>query len=79
MSNLHLNAHFLFCGLLLTVIIAVIVLWTISHNPRKDSALAELPSPTDSENYYRPVWSSANVADGIDDDALEPEGQVRLP
>ena len=58
--------------------VAVTVIWTVTYNPRKDSALAELPSPIDSEHDYRPIWSSANVADGIDDDSAEPEGQVRL-
>jgi hypothetical protein len=62
----------------LIVLNAAIVIWTVTLNPRKDFALAELPSPTDSENYYRPAWSSANVADGIEDDSLEPEGQVML-
>ena len=60
------------------MIIAATVVWTVTRNPRKDFALAELPSPTGSENYYRPAWSSANVADGIEDDSLEPDGQVRL-
>ncbi|KAF8806764.1 hypothetical protein BYT27DRAFT_7140164 [Phlegmacium glaucopus] len=60
------------------LLIATTVVWTITRNPRKDFTLAELPSPTDSENYYRPAWSSANVADGIEDDSLEPEGQVQL-
>jgi hypothetical protein len=57
---------------------AITVVWTTTHNPRKDLTLAELPSPTDSEDYYRPAWSSANVAGGIEDDSLDPEGQVRL-
>jgi len=60
------------------LIIAASVVWTTTRNPRKDFTLAELPSPTASEDYYRPVWSSANVADGIEDDSLEPEGQVML-
>jgi len=61
------------------LLIAITVVWTGTRNPHKDLALAELPSPsTDSENYYRPAWSSANVADGIEDDSPEPEGQVML-
>ena len=61
-----------------TVFMAITVVWTVTRNPRKDVTLAELPSPTASEDYYRPAWSSANVADGIEDDSLEPEGDIRL-
>jgi len=56
---------------------ALFALYSSSRNPPKDPILAELPSPMDVEDD-RPGWASANVADGIEDDSLEPEGQVRL-
>ena len=55
----------------------LVVIYTTSRKPIKDPVLAELSSPIDIESPNLPHWNS-NVADGIEDDSLEPEGQVRL-
>jgi len=55
------------------------VVYSNARNPRKDPILAELPSPIDLEDdTFRTPWSNAAVADGIEDDNIEPEGQLRL-
>lgn len=55
------------------------MVYSIARNPRKDPILAELPSPIDLEDdTSRTPWSNAAVADGIEDDNIEPEGQLRL-
>jgi hypothetical protein len=55
------------------------VVYSIARNPRKDPILAELPSPIDlQDDTSRAPWFNADVADGIEDDSIEPEGQLRL-
>ncbi|PPQ79458.1 hypothetical protein CVT25_002620 [Psilocybe cyanescens] len=55
------------------------VVYTLARNPRKDPILAELPSPIDlPEDESQRAWASLTIADGIEDDSLEPEGQLRL-
>lgn len=55
------------------------LVYAAARNPRKDPILAELPSPIDLEDdSCRAPWSDAAVADGIEDDNREPEGQLRL-
>lgn len=64
---------------LLLVLFTTYVVYSIARNPRKDPILAELPSPIDLEDdTSRTPWSNAAVADGIEDDNIEPEGQLRL-
>ena len=61
------------------VLFTTYVVYSITRNPRKDPILAELPSPIDLEDdTSRTPWSNATVADGIEDDNIEPEGQLRL-
>jgi hypothetical protein len=61
------------------VLLTTYVVYSIARNPRKDPILAELPSPIDLEDdTSRTPWSDAAVADGIEDDDIEPEGQLRL-
>ena len=55
------------------------MVYSVARNPRKGPILAELPSPIDLEDdTSRTPWSNAAVADGIEDDNIEPEGQLRL-
>jgi len=55
------------------------IVYSVARNPRKGPILAELPSPIDLEDdTSRTPWSNAAVADGIEDDNIEPEGQLRL-
>ncbi|KDR79377.1 hypothetical protein GALMADRAFT_223599 [Galerina marginata CBS 339.88] len=67
---------------ILFLFIAAFIVYTVARNPRKDPVLAELPSPTaagiDFEDETQAAWASVNVADGIEDDSAEPEGQLRL-
>ncbi|KIM38593.1 hypothetical protein M413DRAFT_447798 [Hebeloma cylindrosporum] len=61
------------------LLFATYVVYSIVRNPRKDPILAELPSPIDlDDDTSRTPWSNAAVADGIEDDDIEPEGQLRL-
>ncbi|KAF6741951.1 hypothetical protein DFP72DRAFT_225519 [Ephemerocybe angulata] len=63
-----------------------IVIWKVTHSrpiTAQDPSLAELPSMTRDDgdrvdDEATLAWASANVADGIEDDSLEPLGQVRL-
>ena len=61
---------------------AVFVIWKVARAPPpRDPTLAELPSTFDDEDpddEATQAWGSVNVADGIEDDSLEPQGQVRL-
>jgi len=67
---------------ILLLLAAAYVIFTVARNPRRDPVLAELPSPTAAginfEDDSQAAWASVNVADGIEDDSLEPEGQLRL-
>jgi len=36
------------------------------------------PAIEDFEDDSQAAWASVNVADGIEDDSMEPEGQLRL-
>jgi len=54
------------------------VVYNVARNPIKDPLLAELPSPISIEDEATFAWAGANVADGIEDDPVELEGQVRL-
>jgi hypothetical protein len=58
------------------------VIWKVARTPPpRDPILAELPSTLDNEDpddEATRAWASMNVADGIEDDSLEPQGQVRL-
>jgi len=61
--------------------IAAYVVYNGARNRRKDALLAELPSPVDvpEDADERALWTgTADIADGIEDDSLEPEGQLRL-
>ncbi|KAF9477224.1 hypothetical protein BDN70DRAFT_881443 [Pholiota conissans] len=58
---------------------AAYLIYSAARNPPKDPLLAELPSPVDTDyEQGRLPWTSANVADGIEDDSPEEEGVVRL-
>ncbi|KAF8154447.1 hypothetical protein B0H34DRAFT_716519 [Crassisporium funariophilum] len=71
-------------------LLAAAVIHHSALHPHKHPALAELPSPIAVDsleggggrngNQYRPPWGSANVADGVEDDAPVEgvEGGVRL-
>lgn len=70
-------------NLLLWLAVAILVaslyvVYNVARNPIKDPLLAELPSPIDIEDEATFAWAGINVADGIEDDSIEPEGQVRL-
>jgi hypothetical protein len=66
-------------SLLPLVLFTTYVVYSTARNPRKDPILAELPSPIDLEDdTSRTPWSNVAVADGIEDDDIEPEGQLRL-
>ena len=55
------------------------VVYSTARKPHKDPILAELPSPIDLEDDTgRTPWFNSAVADGIEDDNLEPEGLLRL-
>lgn len=54
------------------------MVYNVARNPIKDPVLAELPSPISIEDEATFAWAGGNVADGIEDDSVEPEGQVRL-
>ncbi|EDR14557.1 uncharacterized protein LACBIDRAFT_305267 [Laccaria bicolor S238N-H82] len=62
----------------LQVVASLYVVYNVARNPIKDPLLAELPSPIDIEDEATFAWAGINVADGIEDDSIEPEGQVRL-
>ncbi|KAF8960820.1 hypothetical protein BDZ97DRAFT_1832018 [Flammula alnicola] len=69
---------FLWVSIFILIFTAYLI-YSLARNPRKDPILAELPSPIDVEDDQgRLPWTEATVADGIEDDSLEPEGQVRL-
>ncbi|KAF4609470.1 hypothetical protein D9613_012323 [Agrocybe pediades] len=59
---------------------AAFVVFKASTSRKKDPLMAELPSPVDLEDDSRhALWSgTADIADAIEDDSLEPEGQLRL-
>ncbi|KAF9556867.1 hypothetical protein CPC08DRAFT_710853 [Agrocybe pediades] len=59
---------------------AAFVVFKASTSRKKDPLMAELPSPVDLEDDSRQaLWSgTADIADAIEDDSLEPEGQLRL-
>lgn len=54
------------------------MVYNVARNPIKDPLLADLPSPISIEDEATFAWAGANVAEGIEDDLIEPEGQVRL-
>lgn len=68
----------------LLVLLAIFVIWRNSRIPAKDPFLAQLPSYVGDEEEAEIddeatlAWASVNVADGIEDDSLEPQGHVRL-
>lgn len=78
------NESLISCPSFIPVVFAISVIWRNSRIPARDLLPTQLPSSVGAEegleidDEVTMAWASANVADGIEDDSLEPEGHVRL-